>query len=282
VNYSVTTVCMPEYSLQEQARLLRRLGFNGMELRVRPLTGEQRAQPYSFWGNHKNDIVPETFQEKAAEVKRVLAEYDLVLPGIASAVTCLQLDQIRLLAAGAQAAGAGFIRVGATEGYDGSRNYHEIYDATVRALEEVLEITRSYGTKVVIEMHGGTIHPSASLAHRIVANFDPADIGVIYDPQNMVKDGFETIPLTLQLLGDYLAHLHVGAHRPLAVRNEDGSTRWTWEACSLEEGLFPFPTLIRELKKVGYGGYISVEDFRTDISTEAKLQESITYLKSLE
>jgi hypothetical protein len=32
-------------------------------------------------------------------------------------------------------------------------------------------------------MHGGTIHPSASLAYRIVSNFAPEDIGVIYDPQ---------------------------------------------------------------------------------------------------
>ena len=31
----------------------------------------------------------------------------------------------------------------------------------------------------------------------------------------MVRDGFETIPLALQLLGDYVAHVHIGAHEPM-------------------------------------------------------------------
>ena len=60
---------------------------------------------------------------------------------------------------------------------DGSEDYWATFDGAVKQYAAALETTRALGLKVFVEMHGGTIHPSASLAHRIVSNFAPADIG---------------------------------------------------------------------------------------------------------
>lgn len=152
---------------------------------------------------------------------------------------------------------------------------------------EAIEITRAHGVKVLVEMHGGTIHPSASLAHRLVSNFDSAHIGVIYDPQNMVRDGFETIPLAIDLLGDYLAHVHIGAHEPLRGElDESGQRQWVWRRTAMSEGLFDIPQMMARLQAAGYSGFMSLEDLggpdaRGAITPAQKAAEGIVYLKNV-
>ncbi|MCK5804747.1 MAG: sugar phosphate isomerase/epimerase [Lentisphaeria bacterium] len=285
MKYSATTVFLPELSMAGQAELLSGLGYDGVELRVRRVTDEQRAKAEpSSWGYHVNDVSPENFKEKAPEIRKILSDHGIALAGLASNAACTDLEQIKNLLEGAVEAGAPFIRVGAYSGFkpDGSQNYWEIYGETVAGYARVLELTRGTGVKILMEIHGNTIHPSASLAYRVVSNFSPDDVGVIYDPQNMVRDGYETIALALQLLGPYIAHLHVGAHRPAAGEaDEKGTVSWKWEGCRMAEGLFDFPVLMRELKKLDYQHFITIEDFRAAPAKE-KLADAIAYLKSLE
>jgi len=286
MKYSATTVFLPQLTMVQQAQLLSRLGYDGIELRVRRVSPEQRAKAEpSAWGYHVNDVTPENFAAQAPEIRRVLADHGLALAGVASAAACTELDHIKLLVEGAVAAGAPFIRVGAASGFkaDGSQDYWQVYGETVAGYARALQISRGSGVKIVLEIHGGTIHCSASLAHRIVSQFDPADVGVIYDPQNMVKDGFETTALAVQLLGPYIAHCHVGGHRPLPPTDRDakGTVQWKWEGCRMAEGLYHFPTMIAQLRKAGYRYFISIEDFRPG-EAEEKLRDAITYLRSLE
>ena len=282
MKYSVTTVGLPQFTMVEQAKFLQRLGFDGMELRVRRVTDEARKKPPSSWGYHINDITPENFKDKAPEIKTALADHGLELAGLASNPNCTDLEQIKLLLDGAVATGAPFIRVGAADGYNGTRPYREVYGETIAGYARVLELTRGTGVKIVLEIHGGTICPSASLAHRIVSNFSPADVGVIYDPQNMVKDGFETTALAIDVLGDYLAHLHVGAHKPTGSElDETGTAKWTWEACNMGEGLYDYTKLMAALKKADYRGFISIEDFRSD-PPEERYGSGIGYLRRIE
>ena len=214
-------------------------------------------------------------------VKSVVSEHGLQIPALASACSSSDLEHAKLLAEGAKAVGSPAIRL-SCRGYNGTINYHELYAKAVENYGKALEITRPYGIKVLVEMHGGTIHTSASLAHRIVSNFDAKDIGVIYDPQNMVQDGFETIQLALELLGDYLAHIHAGGHRPVPKEpDEKGTVTWSWPGCPMSEGLYNFPRMMECLRKVGYAGFISIEDFRGDCPAEERLRNGIDYLRSL-
>jgi len=277
-----TTVAIPELTMPEQAALLQKLGYDGIELRVRRVTDEQRKQPPSSWGCHVNDVSPENFTGKAPEIKSILADHGIALAGLATNVACTDLEQVKQVLEGAVACGAPFFRVGAAAGYNGTRPYREVYGETVAGYTRVLELTRGTGVKIVLEIHGNTIHPSASLAHRIVSQFDPELVGVIYDPQNMVRDGFETTALAIDLLGEYVAHCHVGAHRPMAGdADESGTTTWKWERCPMAEGLYHFPTMLRELAKIDYCGFISIEDFGAE-PIENKLAEAIQYLRSIE
>lgn len=281
MKFSVTSVMLPHLDLQQTCKLLSGLGYDGIELRVRRLPPERANDAPSPWGRHLTDLSPDNILARAEEVKSVVSEYSLQIPAFASACSASDLEHVKLLAEGAQAVGCPAIRL-SCRGYNGTVNYHDIYAEAVENYGKALEITRLYGVKALVEMHGGTIHPSASLAHRIVSNFDAKDIGVIYDPQNMVKDGFETIQLAMELLGDYLAHLHVGGHRPVSNEpDEKGIVTWSWRGCPMSEGLYDFPRMMECLRKIGYAGFISVEDFRGDCSPEERLENAIAYLRSL-
>ena len=81
---SATTVFLPHLTLVQQAELLSRLGYDGIELRVRRISAEQRAKAEpSAWGYHVNDVTPENFAAKAPEIRRVLADHGLALAGVA-------------------------------------------------------------------------------------------------------------------------------------------------------------------------------------------------------
>jgi len=272
---------LPHLDLQQTCKLLSDLGYDGLELRVRRLPPERMSENPSPWGRHLTNLSPDNILGRAEEVKSVVLEHKLQIAAFASACDASDLDHVRLLAEGAKAVRCPAIRL-SCPGYNGTVNYNELYDTAVKNYEKALNITSQYGIKVLVEMHGGTIHPSASLAHRIVSRFDTKDIGVIYDPQNMVKDGFETVQLVFELLGDYLSHIHAGAHRPFpGDKDEKGTVKWLWQGCPMGEGLYDFPKMIVCLKKVGYKGFISIEDFRGDCSPEEKLKDAIDYLRKL-
>ncbi len=282
VRYCATSVMMPELTLEEQAALLQRLGFDGIEWRVRRVSEEQRSRGYSEWGAHKNDLTPENFLDNAQRIKDIAAGHGLAIAGIASNPAATDLEQVRLLAEGAQACGAPFIRVGCPQGYDGSQNYNELYEEAVAAYGTAVDAVSRFGVKAALEIHGHTIHPSASLAHRIVSNWDSSQVCVIFDANNMVRDGFETTEIALELLGSYLGHVHVGGHRPLDKGRDDvGSAQWDWQGCALGDGLYDHQRLLRKLMAINYQGFISVEDFRP-IPREEKLKEGIEYLKAVE
>jgi len=61
---------------------------------------------------------------------------------------------------------------------DGSRNYRDLYQETVKALGRMIEALAGSGVKPVIETHFSTIAPSASLAYRLVQHFGPTSSGV--------------------------------------------------------------------------------------------------------
>ena len=282
MRYSATSVMMPELTLEEQAALLVRFGFDGIEWRVRRVSDEQRGKGFSEWGAHKNDLTPENFAANAGKMKQVAADHGLAIAGIASNAPADDIEQVKLLAEGAKACGAPFIRVGCPKGYDGRRDYNELYAEAVEAYDAALNAVAGFGIKFALEIHGGTIHPSASLAHRLVSNWDPARVCVIFDPNNRVADGFETTEIAIDLLGPYLGHVHLGGHKPVEKeRDEWGTLKWEWEGAALADGLYDHPRLFRKLRTMDYRGFITVEDFR-QLPIEEKLTEGLAYLKQVE
>lgn len=283
MRYSITSVALPHLSLEETFDFVGRLGYDGVELRVRRIPPAAVGQQYSFWGNHKNDLSPDNFVALAPRIRALAAERGLAIPALASNATAAELDDVRRLAEGAALVGCPLVRVGAPRRYDGSVPYREVFAEAVDAFAKAVDVVTSFGVRALLEIHGGTITLSAGLALRLVERFPAESIGVVYDVQNMVREGFEGARLGLDVLGPYVAHVHVGGHAPVVgERAPDGTLQWTWRATELSDGLLSTPQLLAELRRVGYGGFVTVEDLRPDVEPEAKFAAAIRYLRGLE
>ena len=282
MRYAVTTVALPHLSLEETVRFASDQGYDGIELRVRRIPSEARGQPYSFWGNHKTDLIPDNFVGQAQAIRRLCDDHGLAIPALASNATAADLDDLRRLAEGAALCGCPLVRIGAPRRYDGTVPYRQVYAETVEAFGRALDVVTSFGVRGLLEIHGGTITLSAGLALRLVSNFAPEAIGVIYDLQNMVTEGYEGMRLGLDVLGPYLAHVHVGGHGPEPdQRDEQGTLHWRWRPRELSDGLLSMPHLLTELRHAGYDGFITVEDLRQDVGADDKFSRAIDYVRGL-
>jgi sugar phosphate isomerase/epimerase len=118
-----------------------------------------------------------------------------------------------------------------------------------------------------------TIAPSASAAYRLVEGCDPAYIGVLYDPGNMVHEGFENYRMGMEMLGPYLAHVHVknAGWTQTGETRDDGFAGWRCEWTGLSRGIVDWPQVITDLKAVGYEGYVGIEDFSREFGSENML-----------
>jgi sugar phosphate isomerase/epimerase len=271
---------LPQYDMEETAALLSRLGYDGAEWRIRRIPAGARGQSFSPWGNVKNDYTPEMFAEHPEKLVDASMRHKIAIAGIASGVPANDQKEIELLAEGAAVAKAPFIRVVAPHNYDRKVNYNALFEEASAAFSKALDITRSYGVRILIEMHVGTIFVSSGLAHRFVSRFEPSEIGVIYDLANIIQEGYENPRMALELLGPYVGHVHLGGSAPKpGPRQADGTVDWHWEGTPLAEGVLDVKQSIRDLKAVGYDRFISVEDFR-DLPAEDKLKEGLTYLRA--
>lgn len=280
---SATTVMLPEYDLRETAELLARLGFDAGEWRCRHIPEGQKDQPFSPWGNVKNDLSPDNLDVRGEELVAVSKELGLEIACLATAMRADELDEVRKVAEGCAKWGIRRFRIGAPRGYSAAENYRDLIDDTLRAFEGALAITRACGVQVVLEIHRNTVACSASQAWNIVRHFDPADLGVIFDIANMsLGQGHEPTKMGLDLLGPYVQHVHAGGGKPVAgERGADGQQLWNWETVDLADSIIDVPQFARELAAMGYEGYVSVEDFRS-LPAEEKLGTQLQFLRGIE
>ena len=145
-------------------------------------------------------------------------------------------------------------------------------------LESIPAITEEAGLE--FSALGGYV-PSAWAARRLVEGLDPAYVGVIHDIGNLVIEGWEEPAYGLDLLGEYLAHVHVkNCAFHLAGVDGDGTLRWEPKWVPLREGRANLPELFRALFSAGYDGWITDEDFSTLVPLAERTSGNLEYVHS--
>ncbi|MBN1807671.1 MAG: sugar phosphate isomerase/epimerase [Planctomycetes bacterium] len=280
MKHAVFTVILPELDLDETIAEVSKAGYEAIEWRCKDVPEDKKNDPYSYWGNVRNDMSPERVRKDGAEIARKCRDAGLECFSLASYCSVLHADDVKACAEAAAAIGAKGFRVGPPH-YGGDINYNELYDMAVKAYETAIGIARPLGLRVLVETHMGNITPSCGLTHRILANFAPEDIGVIYDPGNLVTEGYENYQMGLELLGGYLNHVHVKNQCwKIAETLPDGTDKWTSGNCPLKKGCVDWRRVIKTLKSVGFDGILSVEDF-SDTPWREKLTGNIAYMKAV-
>jgi sugar phosphate isomerase/epimerase len=239
VKFSVQTAVLPELSREQVVAKLRGHGYDGVEWRV----------------HDDYHIAPRELVSRARDIKRLVDDHGLEVSCLMGYAPLTDLEQQRWFAEACAVMDCPRYRPGAVL-YDGRQSYHALHQAAVDALGKAIDAIGAFGVKPVIETHFGTIAPSAALALRLVEPFDPARVGVNFDPANMIIEGRESWQMALELLGPYLDYAHA---KNIAWVREEG--RWRWVFASMEGGQVDWPEVMGLLACVGYDGYVSFENF---------------------
>jgi sugar phosphate isomerase/epimerase len=115
-------------------------------------------------------------------------------------------------------------------------------------------IAKEHGVMLLIENGPGTIAPSTAQARALVDAFPPDEVGVLYDPGNMVIEGHVDPRLAIAELGPYLRHVHV---KNVAWHRENGA--WQWRHASLDAGLLDWGAILAALRQASYTGRLCLD-----------------------
>lgn len=280
MKFAVFTVSTPTMTPDEIAPKLKEFGYDGIEWRV--VDEEPNAPGMGFWHGNKATIPFTGFVENAPNVRKLAEDNGLEMPALGTYVLASDLDDVETAMKGAVAMGIKRLRVNVAR-YDGSEAFKPLWEKDREHYKRVAELAGKYGVQALIELHHGSICPSASAARLYLEGFDPAQVGVIHDAGNMVYEGFENYRLGLETLGDYLSHVHVKNARwfPQKYR-EDKSVIWMCNAAAVHKGIADIRELFKALKAIGYDDWITVEDFSTERPLQDRLQENLAFLKAVE
>ncbi len=282
---SLFTALLPELDMEGIAETASSLGFDGLELRVCDLTKEMKAKGVSFWGEHKNDIGVKNFAEKIPEIRKACDKYALEIPVLATYCMTFERELIAELAVNMELLGVRVFRVRPPwflrpETLD--PDFKELSRQTAKDMEFIVRLCEKHNLRACVETHMNSIAPSAALALKLVERFDPKYAGVIYDPGNTMQEGSENLRLSLQMLGSYLAHVHVKNTRwNEEGKRQDGTVIYKPGMAKLNEGFLDLKQAFDELKLAGYNGWLSVEDFTVKDNKKECLKFDIDYIKRL-
>lgn len=195
-------------------------------------------------------------------------------------------DQARDVLSECAAAGIRTVRLGYWH-YDSARPYAEVLAAAQSDLDGLEPLATQLGLTLLVQLHGGTIHASGSLADRLFHGRDPGVVGSYIDPGNQaVQDGREDWRLTFDLLGDRLRCVGVknGGWSPGGL-SESGQRRWGSDWLGVADGMVPWENILRHLRGTGYTGVLSfhghydlpysqvIDQTRTDLGFVRRIME---------
>ena len=287
MKFGVFSVSMPEYGIEESVRLLKELGYDGVEWRVAEMPEKEPENvPFAlrYWACNKSTLELRSIEAEAAKAKALCDEAGLEIFGLTTYLATNELEPLTRVFHAARSIGCRQVRVGLVP-YNPAKAdapYPVLFARMREDLKAIDALAAETGVKAVLEIHMDTLISSPSAAYRALEGFDPAHIGLIFDPGNMVNEGFEDYQKSFELLGDYIAHIHI-KNGILAPDGEDelGACKWKRVWTPLKKGMADLKKLFAVARKAGYDGTFSIEDFSNDEATPDKLRENIAYLKAL-
>lgn len=286
MKFSVFTASTPDWSPQEAATHLAAQGWDGIEWRI---TDQAEAAEPGFWAGNRATWPMTGLEDSLPEIARITSEAGLEYSGLGGYARCDNHDDVERVLAATAALGARQVRInvlplgnstmGGTE--PSGRPYPELFAATREHYEWVASRAAHHGVKALVELHHGMVTASASSARRLLEGLDPRHVGVIHDLGNLLIEGWESPLPALELLGPYLAHVHVKNARWVRreERDDAGGAVWVNEWAPLAEGQGSVLEYFRALAAAGYDGWVTVEDFSTEVPLAERTAGNLQYLR---
>ncbi|MCA5924329.1 sugar phosphate isomerase/epimerase family protein [Curtobacterium oceanosedimentum] len=285
MKFSVFTASTPDWTPQQAAETLAGQGWDGIEWRIVDDRTEDGSS--GFWAGNRSTWQFTGIQDQVAEIARITDAAGLGYSGIGGYQPAADHEGVDTMLRVTSELGAGQVRVTMPmyrrEQERTGETYPQVFDRTRVDLEWAAGRAAELGVKALVELHHMTITPSASAARRLVDGLDPAHVGVIHDLGNLVIEGQEDHLAAFELLGPYLAHAHVKNARwvDTGETRADGSRIWQNEWAPLRDGQASVSEYLDALRQHGYDGWVTIEDFSTDLPLAERTADNLAYLRSL-
>jgi sugar phosphate isomerase/epimerase len=243
--------------LPELGEFVRGLGFDGIELPVRP--GYQ--------------VEPQNVAKGLPEAVRVLADSGLKIASVAGPT-----DEPTIAACAE--AGVPIIRicvsVNAEKGYmaEEARLQRE-YDALVPILDK-------HGVIIGIQNHCDLCVANAMGMRHLIEKYSPKHFGAVWDPAHCALDG-ERPELAIDIVWSHLCMVNLKNAIWIQKSPPDAAVvEWQHHWVVGRKGLCHWPTVARELRKRNYRGPVCLTaEYSDHAATHALIADDIAFAKSL-
>lgn len=243
--------------LPQLGAFVRKLGFDGVELPVRP--GYQ--------------VEPEHVSRGLPEAARVLADYGLSILSVAGPT-----DEATIAACGEL--GIPIIRI--CVGIPDDSSYLEYETQLQREFDALTPLLDRYSVTLGIQNHYGRSIAHALGIRHLIEQYDPKQVGAVLDPAHCALNG-EIPALALDIVWSHLRMVNLKNafwRRTTGPEAEVAEFEPYWT--SGRQGLCPWAEVVAELRKRHYSGTICLPaEYSDEAAVDRLIAGDIIYAKSL-
>jgi sugar phosphate isomerase/epimerase len=247
-------------ALPELAKHIRKLGFDLIELPVRPGFPCQ----------------PERIEQDLPQAISTLADFGVRVLNVTAA---LPLDDERLYAACAKA-GISLNRVMFERK---GLNYWAAEAEARRALDSAAPLCERYGVKLGVQNHSGAYIPVNELGlYHLVKDYDPRHVGAIWDPAHNALEGMEP-ESALDVVASHLAIVNLkNAYWQRTSGPEAEVAAWRVYWTSGRQGRASWPRLAARLKHMNYQGPLCFSaEYTAEHDVDRLIVEDLAFARTL-
>jgi sugar phosphate isomerase/epimerase len=246
--YTVFTKPWPDLSPDELGAFVARMGFDGVELPVRP--GYQ--------------VDPDNALKMLPLAAETLGKHGVDLVSVAGPCT-----EAMIRACGE--AGRPILRIMVK--VPSETDYLSHIERTQREWDALLPVLESSGVTLGVQNHKDRFLTHAMHLYHAVSRYDPKRVGAVWDAAHNAFAGADP-ELALDVIGSHLClvNLKNGLWEPDGT-GELGVTQWKSRWVAGDEGLCDWPRVVTELKRRGYTGDIclTAEYTVSDVGTVERM-----------
>ena len=160
-------------------------------------------------------------------------------------------------------------------------DFMKLVEMSREGLGRLMELGREYQIRYVLETHSGSCFASPLMVPLVLSQFDPRYCGMIYDPANTLMEGFLRPRAAVEVMGDYLAYIHV--KNIACAEREDASGRpaFAWGKRTVDAGMLDYTELMFALKLHHWDGWCSFEEFTVNDAegVAAEIRRGVAHLE---
>lgn len=247
----LSSSALPGFSPEEVCTVTASVGLDGVEWGVGPKQVLQPLEP----------------RAGATGLRRAAASSDLLCSGLSAHdhnALLYPRETWKWLAAAAVEIGAPHVRVYSLPAvpFRIDAGWNELRER----LSQCSEITAEVGVRLLIEPAPTTLVPGPVLGRRALDHLENKNVGVVYDPGSLAREGSVGPHLALSLLGPLLRQVHV---KNVAPARESGA--WHWHPATLDAGIVDWDSVFEALDGVGYHGWFILDHLSGEPSAEVLL-----------